>query len=111
MSEHGLQVLRLYRNALLTARHWAVDRAVWRQEAVALRARFDAHKHEHDRARAALLLAQGEAELASSTHPDPYRPPTALEGSKWERNTPPSHETCHATAEEEAWLNDKRFWR
>jgi len=36
-----------------------------------------------------VLLDQTEALLQKWKHPDPYRPPTAPGGSKYERNLPP----------------------
>ena len=59
-SEHSLRVLQLYRSYLQHSRHWLVDRAAWRKEAVAIRAKFDANKHVYDRALATKLLEEGE---------------------------------------------------
>eukprot|EP00056_Hartaetosiga_gracilis_P021238 m.23328 g.23328 ORF g.23328 m.23328 type:complete len:99 (+) comp8964_c0_seq1:47-343(+) len=89
MSTHTARVLRLYRHALKDSKSWCIDRAFWREEALALRARFEKNRNERNTIVAQKLLEQGEAEFESNKHPDPYTPPTALDGSKWERNIPP----------------------
>jgi len=57
---HASRVLRLYRQALTHSRSWAIDRTAWRQQAVALRARFDAHASERNPLVAGKLLVEGE---------------------------------------------------
>lgn len=69
---HAQRVTRLYRNAQKHLLSWTVDRQAWRQEAVILRAKFDAHKDLKDIARAAQLLEEGEREFERRKHPDPY---------------------------------------
>ncbi|EDO36579.1 predicted protein [Nematostella vectensis] len=86
---HQQRVLRLYRNCLRHSLSWIVDRQAWRKEALMIRAQFEANKHETDRKRIAMIMEQAEAEFERKKHPYPYTFPTAAEGSKWERNTPP----------------------
>lgn len=42
---HQQKVTRMYRKALLTLNSWAIDRETFNKEGLAIRARFDAHKH------------------------------------------------------------------
>lgn len=60
MATHSAKVLRLYRQALKTSLSWAVDRSVYRQHALSLRAKFDQHKNEKNVLRAAALLEAGQ---------------------------------------------------
>lgn len=69
---HSQRVIRLYRNSLKHLLSWAIDRGVWREEAVVLRARFDANKDLKDMGKARKLLEDGEAEFQFYKHPDPY---------------------------------------
>eukprot|EP00048_Salpingoeca_helianthica_P015120 m.225151 g.225151 ORF g.225151 m.225151 type:complete len:132 (-) comp16627_c0_seq1:143-538(-) len=108
---HTQRVLRLYRHALQHSRSWEVNRKLWRQEALALRERFEKHRGETNRIVAQQLLEAGEAEFEREKHPDPYKPCTALDGSKWERNIPPPHWACKPTKQEAEWLADKRYWQ
>ena len=69
---HSQRVIRLYRNSLKHLLSWTIDRGVWREEAVVLRARFDANKDLKDLRKARKLLEDGEAEFQLYKHPDPY---------------------------------------
>lgn len=69
---HAQRVTRLYRHALKNTLSWCIDRASWREEALRIRARFDANKYVQDRRQAQALLQQGEEELQRELHPDPY---------------------------------------
>lgn len=69
---HSQRVIRLYRNSLKHLLSWAIDRGVWREHAVAMRARFDANKDLMDLGKARKLLEDGEAEFEMYKHPDPY---------------------------------------
>lgn len=76
-----------------------------------IRDRFEAHKNETNVEVSEKLLLDGEAEFEREKHPDPYKPCTAVGGSKWERNLPPPKWACQMTPEEESWYNDKRLWK
>lgn len=69
---HSQRVIRLYRNSLKHLLSWTIDRGAWREEAVVLRARFDANKDLKDMRKARKLLEDGEAEFELNKHPDPY---------------------------------------
>ena len=69
---HAQRVTRLYRRSLKHLLSWAIDRSVWRHEAVNLRARFDANKHVKDMKRATALLEAGERDFEKHKHPSPY---------------------------------------
>eukprot|EP00049_Salpingoeca_infusionum_P021726 m.4309 g.4309 ORF g.4309 m.4309 type:complete len:103 (-) comp4459_c0_seq1:261-569(-) len=89
-----LRVLQLYRAALKDAQSWAIDRTEWYKQAAILRTRFKEGKAVDNPREALALLEKGEAEFERTKHPDPYIPCTALNGSKWERNTPPPANVC-----------------
>ncbi|KAF2169675.1 hypothetical protein M409DRAFT_20090 [Zasmidium cellare ATCC 36951] len=84
-------VLSLYRRSLKLALDWAVHRYVWRGQALYIRGLFEANKHVTQPRQQRELLEQTEALLEKWKHPDPYRPPTAPGGSKYERNLPCPH--------------------
>ena len=69
---HAQKVTRLYRKSLKHLLSWTIDRALWRQQALELRARFDAHKDLRDMKKAVHLLEDGEEEFNYLKHPDPY---------------------------------------
>ncbi|RMZ90255.1 hypothetical protein DV736_g2514, partial [Chaetothyriales sp. CBS 134916] len=94
----------LYRRSLRLALDWAVQRNLWRGQAVYIRSLFDANRNVHDPRRqrrqasmvkskadngvAQILFNETEKLLEKWKHPDPYTPPTAPGGSKYERNLP-----------------------
>ncbi|KAJ3468377.1 hypothetical protein MRS44_002442 [Fusarium solani] len=96
----------LYRRSLKLALDWAVHRHLWRGQALYIRSLFEANRNvtdpRHQRVRRQLaaggrlqadngiqaLLSETEKLLESWKHPDPYTPPTAPGGSKFERNLP-----------------------
>ncbi|KAJ6115136.1 hypothetical protein N7486_000914 [Penicillium sp. IBT 16267x] len=80
--------LSLYRRSLKQSLDWAVDRRVWRGQAVYIRSLFEANKDVRDPRQQQVLLRETEKLLQEWKHPDPYRPPTAPGGNKWERNLP-----------------------
>jgi len=80
---------------------------LYRANAIELRRRFDQNKDERNYVKAKNFLEAGTVEFHREKHPDPYKPCTALDGSKWERNVHPPAETCQMTPEEEGWYNDK----
>ncbi|GAB7361261.1 hypothetical protein MBLNU230_g1322t1 [Neophaeotheca triangularis] len=82
------QVLSLYRRSLKLSLDWAVHRYVWRGQAMYIRSLFEANKHVSEPRQQRAILEQTEDLLEKWKHPDPYRPPTAPGGSKYERNLP-----------------------
>ncbi|KAK5135022.1 hypothetical protein LTR08_005682 [Meristemomyces frigidus] len=81
-------ILQLYRRSLKLSLDWAVHRHLWRGQAVYIRSLFEANKQVTQRGQQKELIAQTEEILERWKHPDPYRPPTAPGGSKYERNLP-----------------------
>ncbi|THH29662.1 hypothetical protein EUX98_g4515 [Antrodiella citrinella] len=86
---HRLYVKSLYKRTLNNELNWIIRRDLWRARAIAVRAEFDRNRDVHDPRALATILAAAEARLADRKHPDPYRPATAPDGTKWERNVPP----------------------
>ncbi|KAK5126354.1 hypothetical protein LTR85_010590 [Meristemomyces frigidus] len=82
------QVLQLYRRSLKLALDWTIHRYLWRGQAVYIRSLFEANKNVTQPRQQRELVEQTEAILEKWKHPDPYRPPTAPGGSKYERNLP-----------------------
>ncbi|KAF2459582.1 hypothetical protein BDY21DRAFT_338628 [Lineolata rhizophorae] len=81
-------VLSLYRRSLKLALDWAVNRYVWRGQAMYIRSLFEANKHVTEPRQLKAIVDEAEGLLDKWKHPDPYRPPTAPGGSKYERNLP-----------------------
>ncbi|KAJ5454261.1 uncharacterized protein N7458_005217 [Penicillium daleae] len=100
-------VTSLYRRSLKLSLDWAVQRSIWRGQAVYIRSLFDANKDVRDPRQQQILLRETEKLLNEWKHPDPYRAPTApggtcrlfdiglsrvqltvMIGNKWERNIP-----------------------
>ncbi|KAF2252723.1 hypothetical protein BU26DRAFT_562442 [Trematosphaeria pertusa] len=81
-------VLRLYRRSLKLSLDWAVHRYLWRGQAMYIRSLFEANKHVTEPRQQRELIKETETLLEKWKHPDPYRPPTAPGGSKYERNVP-----------------------
>jgi len=69
---HAQRVTRLYRRSLKHLLSWHISRAVWREEAMELRAWFDENKYIKDYGEANKMLEIGEAEFEKRKHPDPY---------------------------------------
>jgi len=88
MSPHVKAVRDLYRRSLKLALDWAVQRNLWRGQAVYIRSLFDANRKITDHRQQRILFNETEKLLEKWKHPDPYRPPTAPGGSKYERNLP-----------------------
>ncbi|CAD0052966.1 unnamed protein product [Aureobasidium pullulans] len=106
--------IRLYRRSLKLALDWSVHRHLWRGQALYIRSLFEANSNvrEPRQQRVSslsiitrpppplvsvnpILFDQTEELLKQWKHPDPYRPPTAPGGSKYERNLPcPILERC-----------------
>ncbi|RVX75503.1 hypothetical protein B0A52_00856 [Exophiala mesophila] len=88
LSPHVKAVRSLYRRALRLSLDWAVQRSLWRGQAVYIRSLFDANRNINDTRTQRILFNETEKLLQKWKHPDPYRPPTAPGGSKYERNLP-----------------------
>ncbi|KAI7774134.1 hypothetical protein LA080_009248 [Diaporthe eres] len=80
--------LSLYRRSLKLALDWAVHRHLWRGQAIYIRSLFEANRNITEPRQQRALLKETEKILDSWKHPDPYAPPTAPGGSKYERNLP-----------------------
>ncbi|EGX96549.1 Complex 1 LYR protein [Cordyceps militaris CM01] len=74
--------------SLRLALDWAVQRQLWRGQALYIRSLFEANRHVTDPRQQRALLSETEKLLSGWKHPDPYVPPTAPGGSKYERNLP-----------------------
>ncbi|KHJ31762.1 putative lyr family protein [Erysiphe necator] len=81
-------VSSLYRRALKLSLDWAVHRNLWRGQALYIRSLFEANKSIQDPRMQQDLFRETEEILDEWKHPDPYSPPTAPGGSKYERNLP-----------------------
>ncbi|EHY58299.1 hypothetical protein HRR83_004841 [Exophiala dermatitidis] len=88
INPHVKAVRSLYRRSLKLALDWAVQRNLWRGQAVYIRSLFDANRNVKDPRQQRILFNETEKLLDKWKHPDPYRPPTAPGGSKYERNLP-----------------------
>ncbi|MBW0534901.1 hypothetical protein O181_074616 [Austropuccinia psidii MF-1] len=86
---HRVYVQRLYRRALKQSLDWIVFRDIWRQKAIEIRVKFERNRDVKDPRAVSKLLAEAEVEISKFQHPDPYKPPLAADGTKWERNLPP----------------------
>ncbi|KAI7880169.1 hypothetical protein K492DRAFT_162919 [Lichtheimia hyalospora FSU 10163] len=86
---HRLHVQSLYKRALKTSLDWYIQRDLWRQKALDIRAQFERNKNVSNPKEIQLLLKNAEKELQSWAHPDPYKPYLGPDGTKWERNLPP----------------------
>ncbi|KAK7529192.1 hypothetical protein BKA81DRAFT_411385 [Phyllosticta paracitricarpa] len=81
-------VCSLYRRSLKLSLSWAVHRHLWRGQALYIRSLFEDKKNVTDPRLVKDLLKETEDLLEHWKHPDPYVPPTAPGGSKYERNLP-----------------------
>ncbi|KAI8388778.1 uncharacterized protein BYT42DRAFT_544013 [Radiomyces spectabilis] len=97
---HRLHVQSLYKRSLKLSLDWYIQRDVWRQKALDIRAQFERNKHVTSTKELQALIKKTEQELEAWAHPDPYKLALGPEGTKWERNTPPpmfteSHDAHH----------------
>ncbi|CAO1626870.1 unnamed protein product [Jaminaea pallidilutea] len=88
-SAHRSYVKSLYKRTLKNELDWIVRRDIWRDRAIEVRAEFERNRHIRNPRELAQVLQAAEARLADNIHPDPYKPPQAEDGTKWERNLPP----------------------
>ena len=72
LTAHAQRVTRLYRGSLKALMNWTVHRDLFITEGFALRARFDKGKLAKDPRLIEKIVREGEAELKSMQHPDPY---------------------------------------
>ncbi|KAG0750350.1 hypothetical protein G6F57_000762 [Rhizopus arrhizus] len=86
---HRSQVQSLYKRSLKLSLDWYIQRDLWRQKALEIRARFEQNRNITNPKEIKALLEKTEKELQEWDHPDPYRLPTGPDGTKWERNLPP----------------------
>ncbi|KAI0092199.1 hypothetical protein BDY19DRAFT_990932 [Irpex rosettiformis] len=86
---HRSYIKSLYKRYLKNDLDWTIRRDLWRANSLAIRAEFERNRDVHDPRALAAILEKAEADLKERAHPDPYRPPTAPDGTKWERNAPP----------------------
>ncbi|WFC97131.1 hypothetical protein MBRA1_003797 [Malassezia brasiliensis] len=86
---HKQYVQNLYRRFLRNSLDWHIRRDLWREDAQRIRAEFEHNRNVKNPRELATILQQAEQQLASRQHPDPYKPPTYVGGTKWERNLPP----------------------
>ncbi|KAJ4419304.1 hypothetical protein N0V85_001094 [Neurospora sp. IMI 360204] len=81
-------VLSLYRRSLKLSLDWAVNRQLWRGQALYIRSLFEKNRDVHDPRQLRVLLRETEKLLDHWKHPDPFVPPLSPGGSKYERNLP-----------------------
>ncbi|KAL0073020.1 hypothetical protein F4703DRAFT_1904551 [Phycomyces blakesleeanus] len=86
---HRLHVQSLYKRSLKLSLDWYIQRDLWRQKALDIRAQFERNKHITSPKELQAIIAKTEQELKDWAHPDPYKLPMGPEGTKWERNLPP----------------------
>ncbi|KAJ7930120.1 hypothetical protein B0H13DRAFT_2310150 [Mycena leptocephala] len=109
-SVHRQYVQSLYRRRLKNSLDWTIRRDVWRAKAMEIRAEFEHNRNVKDPRQLAQILEQAEAKLAGWKHPDPYIPPTAPGGTKWERNLPPPMDNPYAHDKPTQFESLTRSW-
>lgn len=70
---HRRHVQSLYKRSLKLALDWYIQRDLWRQKALDIRAQFERNKHVTNPKEIQALLKNTEKELQSWAHPDPYK--------------------------------------
>ncbi len=70
---HRLQVQSLYKRSLKLSLDWYIQRDLWRQKALAIRAQFEHNKHVTNPKKIQVLVQNAEKELQDWAHPDPYK--------------------------------------
>ncbi|KAF9923343.1 hypothetical protein FBU30_006613 [Linnemannia zychae] len=93
---HRRLIQSLYKRSLKTAQDWYIDTNLFRRKAVELRMQFDANKNVHNPRQLSAIIREAERQLKELRHPDPYIAPTAVGGSKFERNIYPNTAEPHA---------------
>ncbi|KAF9926120.1 hypothetical protein FBU30_004264 [Linnemannia zychae] len=87
---HRRLVQSLYKRAIKTTQDWYIDHNLFRRKAVEIRMEFDAKKNLRQPRQIAQAIQEAERLLTEYSHPDPYIAPTAVGGSKFERNIHPN---------------------
>ncbi|KAF9450650.1 NDUFB9, NADH-ubiquinone oxidoreductase [Macrolepiota fuliginosa MF-IS2] len=98
-SAHRLYVKSLYKRYLTNSLDWTINRPLWREQALLIRAEFEKNRDVTDPRTLAQILEKAERDLVAKRHPDPYIAPSFPGGTKWERNTPP---VMHTDLDQEA---------
>ncbi|KAG0276589.1 hypothetical protein BGZ95_007330 [Linnemannia exigua] len=106
---HRRLVQSLYKRSLKTAQDWYIDTNLFRRKAVELRMQFDANRNVRHPRQLASIVQEAERQLKELRHPDPYigmlqvagfmsmaETPTAVGGTKFERNIHPDTAEPHA---------------
>lgn len=70
---HRLHVQSLYKRSLKLSLDWYIQRDLWRQKALAIRAQFEHNKHVTNPKDIQVLVQNAEKELQEWAHPDPYK--------------------------------------
>lgn len=70
---HRRHVQSLYKRSLKLALDWYIQRDLWRQKALDIRAQFERNKHVTSPKELQALLKETEKQLQEWAHPDPYR--------------------------------------
>merc|ERR1719421_215141 len=84
---HKVEIMRLYRSCLRTINSWSEDRDVFNEQALKIRAEFDANKNlPQDSPKTVRLVREAKDRLDAQMHPDPYIVPFMPGGSLFMRN-------------------------
>jgi NADH dehydrogenase (ubiquinone) 1 beta subcomplex subunit 9 len=70
---HRLQVQSLYKRSLKLSLDWYIQRDLWRQKALQIRAQFEHNKNVTNPKEIQALVQKAEKELEDWAHPDPYK--------------------------------------
>eukprot|EP00607_Mallomonas_marina_P006408 CAMPEP_0182427540 /NCGR_PEP_ID=MMETSP1167-20130531/18238_1 /TAXON_ID=2988 /ORGANISM="Mallomonas Sp, Strain CCMP3275" /LENGTH=131 /DNA_ID=CAMNT_0024609847 /DNA_START=148 /DNA_END=543 /DNA_ORIENTATION=+ len=88
--------MRLYRNSLRVLTSWCESRDIFNEEAIKIRAEFDASKSlPQDSAKVKRLIREAYERLEEQAHPDPYIVPYMPGGSLFMRNPAPPLEAVY----------------
>ncbi|KAL0584590.1 hypothetical protein ABG067_005613 [Albugo candida] len=91
---HTQVVQRLYKQSLKTLESWIIDRRLWNEEAVKIRAQFEATRHLAPDSEYVLTSLEANEKLKKYTHPDRYVFNYMPGGTKFMRNAPLPLEVC-----------------
>lgn len=84
---HKNYVQRLYRQALRSAfDHYSWHHDIYRQHCLLIRSRFEQNRTETNPIRIEALVRDTEEELERNKHVRPFKKPTAIGGTKYNRN-------------------------
>ncbi|PVU91799.1 hypothetical protein BB560_006103 [Smittium megazygosporum] len=85
-SAHTRYVKSLYKKCLLTAQNWTIGPFQFRPVALEIRAKFEHNKNASNPVNIQQYIREAEDYIEKNKHPLPYKYPTAVGGSKYERN-------------------------